>query len=398
MQALTPTTHPTLYLSGPMTIAGPGFNTTVFHAAAARLCSLGFTVLNPAESFGGDTSLSYNTYMREDIQMVARADAVALLPGWEASKGVLIETTVAGFLGLPLVCATTLLPVSRETPRVAVEDAPTPVPRQVCDKVAFAGFARAGKSEAAEVLVSAGWQMSAFGNIIKRRLKYAPPEHLGRVMAWLWENEPGITPALLQEVYDGFRRVKQGFIDPFTEDDGEKVALRAILERYGEAFYGEVFTDYYEELPIRAVNTRLVRCREAEEWKKRGGIIIAITRPDTGPATDWEAARFEELRAGGYVDHIIVNDGTTKHLHAKVREAVGLPPHDWHVGQTVRFDVPETHYSSPNFRNGWLYTIAEIQPAAERNFALVLEECPGEPTTDRFFHAIPPTRGVGGLT
>ena len=89
----------TLYLSGPMT-GKPEFNYPAFHAAAKRLRGMGYFVLNPAESFDGDTSRPREDYMRKDIEMLLQADMVALLPGWEKSKGVAVELAVATSLGL----------------------------------------------------------------------------------------------------------------------------------------------------------------------------------------------------------------------------------------------------------------------------------------------------------
>lgn len=90
-----------VYLSGPMT-GLPGYNYPTFHAAARRLRSLGYYVFNPAESFDGDTSRPREDYMRKDIEMLLQADMVALLPGWEKSKGVAVELAVATSLGLVL--------------------------------------------------------------------------------------------------------------------------------------------------------------------------------------------------------------------------------------------------------------------------------------------------------
>lgn len=111
-EPITPNTHRTLYLAGPMS-GIENFNYPAFGAAAERLRGLGFCVLNPARDFGGDTTRPYNDYMRLAFAYVLRCNAVALLPGWEASRGAGMETTLAGWLGLPLVSADTLLPVCR---------------------------------------------------------------------------------------------------------------------------------------------------------------------------------------------------------------------------------------------------------------------------------------------
>jgi hypothetical protein len=122
LTAITPTSHPVVYLSGPMS-SRPEFGYAAFHEAAASLRSQGFKVLNPAENFNGDTSRPYTDYMRVDICQITLADAIALLPGWESSKGAGQELTVAGFLELPAVDAETLLPIQPAPPESILEEA-----------------------------------------------------------------------------------------------------------------------------------------------------------------------------------------------------------------------------------------------------------------------------------
>ena len=52
----------------------------------------------------------------------------------------------------------------------------------------------------------------------------------------------------------------------FTEDDTQKKKIRPILEQWGEVNYDGVMKEFFHTLPSRAVNTRLVRLREAKEW------------------------------------------------------------------------------------------------------------------------------------
>ena len=90
-----------VYLSGPMT-GLPKYNYPAFHNAARHLRAKGYFVYNPAESFDGDTTRPREDYMRKDIEMLLKADMVALLPGWERSKGAAVEIAVATSLGLML--------------------------------------------------------------------------------------------------------------------------------------------------------------------------------------------------------------------------------------------------------------------------------------------------------
>jgi hypothetical protein len=92
----------TIYLSGPMT-GIPEYNYPAFNAAAARWREAGYEVINPAEAFAGDTTLPRWVYLTHDIeQIIKKADAVAVLPGWEQSEGARLEVLVAQAAGLPI--------------------------------------------------------------------------------------------------------------------------------------------------------------------------------------------------------------------------------------------------------------------------------------------------------
>jgi hypothetical protein len=98
----------TIYLSGPMT-GIKDFNYPAFNAAATELRARGHTVLNPAESFAGEPYHPREWYMRKDIEMLLRADGVALLPGWFNSRGSRLECTIAREIGIPYQDVATLL-------------------------------------------------------------------------------------------------------------------------------------------------------------------------------------------------------------------------------------------------------------------------------------------------
>lgn len=100
--------------------------------------------------------------------------------------------------------------------------------------IAFAGYAGEGKDAAAQRLITSGWKRCAFGDIIKRQMDPLINHHLG--------------------------------FSAFTEDDTQKKQIRPILEQWGEVNYDGVMREFFDTLPSRAVNTRLVRLREAKEW------------------------------------------------------------------------------------------------------------------------------------
>lgn len=87
-----------LYVAGPMS-GLPEYNYPAFHEAAAALRDAGYEVLNPAES-DRPTSDPWQAFMRDAIGMLIQCDAVALLPGWSASRGARLEAHLAKELGL----------------------------------------------------------------------------------------------------------------------------------------------------------------------------------------------------------------------------------------------------------------------------------------------------------
>lgn len=112
-----------LYLAGPMT-GKPNFNFPAFDFAAAKLRQkLGAYVFSPAEHdrcvYGpelednptGDVllakinhSFSLRKALLADLTFICQdADGIALLPGWEKSKGVACELATARALGLSVI-------------------------------------------------------------------------------------------------------------------------------------------------------------------------------------------------------------------------------------------------------------------------------------------------------
>ena len=101
-----------IYVSGPMS-GLPESNFPAFHAEAARLRALGYEVVNPAEINVGQEPCAvsnkaawddfYNRCMRADIREMMDCDAIALMPGWERSKGAHLELHIAHRVGMRVV-------------------------------------------------------------------------------------------------------------------------------------------------------------------------------------------------------------------------------------------------------------------------------------------------------
>ena len=103
--------HPKrIYVAGPMT-GLPELNFPAFHAAAASLREAGWEAVNPAENFGGRTDMPRETYLRADIILLAQCEAIAMLPGWQESRGAKLEYLLARELGMAVLDAETLQPL-----------------------------------------------------------------------------------------------------------------------------------------------------------------------------------------------------------------------------------------------------------------------------------------------
>ncbi len=109
-----------IYLAGPMT-GIPHFNYPAFNSAAAALRFEGHEVFSPAEHdiamFGKDISnpdgcavtaakehgFDRRAALKADLAWICdKAEAIALLPGWERSTGANAERALAVALGLEI--------------------------------------------------------------------------------------------------------------------------------------------------------------------------------------------------------------------------------------------------------------------------------------------------------
>lgn len=109
-----------VYLAGPMR-GIPHFNFPAFHAGARELRIQGYEVFSPAENdikqAGHDISkdradgdetkvegFSLRKALGQDLAWIcAEADAIAMLPGWEKSRGSIAEHATAVALGLKII-------------------------------------------------------------------------------------------------------------------------------------------------------------------------------------------------------------------------------------------------------------------------------------------------------
>ena len=96
----------TIYVAGPMT-GYPESNYPAFRLAGEQLRAAGFSVLNPvdAERFNPAPGVpqAWDWYMRYALRGLLKADGLALLSGWEASRCATLEVHVAKALRLPVM-------------------------------------------------------------------------------------------------------------------------------------------------------------------------------------------------------------------------------------------------------------------------------------------------------
>lgn len=92
-----------VYVAGPMT-GYEDFNYPAFEDATQRLREAGYDVLSPHEVHGDDLERPWAAYLRDDLAlMLQQASVVALLPGWQASRGAALEAAVARTVGIPVL-------------------------------------------------------------------------------------------------------------------------------------------------------------------------------------------------------------------------------------------------------------------------------------------------------
>lgn len=92
-----------LYVAGPMS-GWPDYNYPAFNAADEMLRDVGFEVINPCMPAGApapDRAQPWDWYIRRSLRLMLDADAIALLAGWESSRGARLERRIADELGMP---------------------------------------------------------------------------------------------------------------------------------------------------------------------------------------------------------------------------------------------------------------------------------------------------------
>lgn len=90
-----------LYIAGPMT-GYPEFNYPAFFKAGKELAAVAIDSINPARTEGRDGCKTWLGFMRASLLDLAACDGIALLPGWQDSRGAALEAHIARSLDLPV--------------------------------------------------------------------------------------------------------------------------------------------------------------------------------------------------------------------------------------------------------------------------------------------------------
>lgn len=86
-----------VYIAGPMT-GYENYNREAFLRAAKKLESIG---LEPVHTASLPDGLDYEVYLEKSLAAMVECKAICLLPGWEFSKGALMEYGYAKYRELP---------------------------------------------------------------------------------------------------------------------------------------------------------------------------------------------------------------------------------------------------------------------------------------------------------
>ena len=281
----------TAYLSGPMS-GIKDFNYPAFHANAAFLRSSGWDVLSPAEldadlGINADMVMTEETYLdiiKHDYAALIKSDAIAFMPGWEKSRGAKLESDFANVLKLD---------------RYRVDASAEYFEQEKI--IGLTGHARSGKDTIAQQFVkNDGYERVGFADALK---------------SILYSLNPRIE--LFNDDFIGHWHIKN-IVDGRGWDEAKKEPeIRQLLQRLGteggRVALGEdiwVKTLFNSPHGARIVIPDVRFENEANEIRRRGGIVVQIMRPGVGPVNNHASDKIDFE-----ADYVLMNDKTPEEAH-----------------------------------------------------------------------------------
>jgi hypothetical protein len=189
--------------------------------------------------------------------------------------------------------------------------------------VGLSGYARSGKNEAANVLVTRGWRQAAFADKLKDFLYSQNPLIPGHYGAGNLRLR-----TLVDRVGWDYAKVTYPEVRALLQRTGTE-AGRQVL---GQNVWVDALLDQHADAPALVVTD----CRfpnEADAIRERGGILIRVDRPGVGPAKDkYGRAHVSETSLDDYdFDHHLINDGSVVDLHDKLEGVANLVEPHLHI-------------------------------------------------------------------
>lgn len=251
----------------------PEFNFPLFDEVAASLRAQGHEVWSPADhdrerdpfceqhpSFASGTldhNFDWYAVIKEDVRAVTEQDAIALLPGWEASKGAKIERGVAEDCNIPIY----LCEDNDGDWNLVVE------PRPLI--VGLSGWAQHGKDTVGQVLGEYGFKRRSFADKLRDLAEYI---------------NPTIT-ALPGRIDDIRQRPLQWWLNAhgyeWTKNNTDYRDFLINLGNGARQLIGpDVWVDSVDFDAPKMVFTDVRYQNEAKAIKDRGGIMIRVVRLD----------------------------------------------------------------------------------------------------------------------
>lgn len=281
-----------VYIAGPMS-GLKDFNFPAFFEAERQLEKLGYEVINPAHNDGATVQEAlesagtpespnnlWSYYMKRDLPHVMDVDMLCVLPGWQKSKGAMLEVTVARALGLPLM----VLKDEKLIPRI--------------EMIGLSGWARSGKDTVANYLVETrGYTKVSFAD---------------QMRGALYKLSPSIN-------VNGYQMNLSSAVDlmGWEELKSQSSDIRELMQRMGTEvgrnMWGE---NFWVDAAINAIpdGEKVVFAdvrfpNEADSIYANGGEVWRIIREGVGPAND----HISETALDGYAfDRYLFNNGSVE--------------------------------------------------------------------------------------